>query len=264
VTASRSVLFAGAPAAALVMAVVLGGAARLEVSSGLLGAAALLAAAALGPLVGASLHSRRAFALVAGAATAGVLAGVPRVLRFDLSVAGVGESGVGLILGLMLLSALAGSLATAADALCPGASRWALVLGRRAFLLAAGLGILADGLLLKDALAGVELAALAGVGAACAAAAWTLALAGLDSPDADAAPTSDVWTLRAAAALTVLALLAAGHEAWQGRGSYRAAPVPCVLLAALAAVAAVQETRLRAARVGVLLAALAAALVYSV
>jgi hypothetical protein len=257
---SPALVFAAGPAAAMLIAVLLRGASGLTPATVLLAGAGVGAAGGLGALLAARTDARRTVGPLAALVAAALLGALPGVLRFRLAAGGFDEPGAGIVAGVMLLAALLGGLTLAADALCPGASRFALVLGRRALLLAAGLGVIAVGLLLKDAATGADVAPLAGAGAACTWAAWLAALAGGAWPASDATVARhDAW-LTAAAVLSALALLAGGYAAWQAVGSYAGGRMPGLLAAALAALAARQQTHLSVTRVVVLLAAVAAGL----
>jgi hypothetical protein len=231
-------------------------------------ALALLATAARIRAGGSEAH--RAFVPVIGGMLAIGLLGFGMggsAVRFDLSgPGGFHLPGAGWVSGLMLLSALGGTLLLTAHGLSTGTSVLAPVLGYRALMLAGGLGVITSGLLSKEALASTAPGVGpwgAGVGAAS-----LLLLVGTQpwSPARDGAA---VLTARArrlevlGAGVCVLALLATGGEQWMGRGAYLTDVTRAGLVAALAGLAAAQDTRLALVRALVFAAAALAALVTS-
>jgi hypothetical protein len=268
---SLVLLWAIGPALAAATGLALRGTADLSLAALALLAAATAAAAALGQRL--SIRPSPDTAIAVGAATTALLmlAADRSVLRWTLvAVPGAELPGVGLVLGVMLLAVLAGTLSLLADRLCPGASRYASVFGRRALLLAAGLGAIAAGFLVKEGLAADdrEWATLAGVTAAVAwlaSALWTSALslladaASLDSP---AVETRARRIERLAALLTTAGLLAAGYDGWSARGGYLAGVTPHALTATLVAIAVLQPTRFSIARTLALVLALAGTLAF--
>ena len=233
-----------------------------------------LAAAAAGAMMamGESLLVRhRAWAAILVAALLPVLlvaSADGSVLDWRLAAGGREMPGVGLVAGLVVLASVAAAVLLAADRLCPGSSALAATFGRGALLLAAGLGVIATGLLVKEAFAadGQTWGALAVAGAVMAGGTWLAgatagALIGDPVAETVAGSVEDRGRMVAlAAALAALALLAAGFAAWQRQGSCAAGPVLHALAAALAGVAAAQPAAFPTLRTAVFIAALAGAL----
>jgi hypothetical protein len=262
--------------AALAMQWWLSGRAGAAVPWTLVVAAAVAVLSALGDMARARhlRGDRTTVAAIAGVAACAwlVWGGGMDILRFRL-VASVGAEtvelpGIGIVLGVMLLTALAGALLFGADRLAPGASAVAPALARRATMLAAGLGVIAVGLIAKAALEGRDLAAFANLGGGLLGATVLLA-AGSAAALVDRLPGDGAavearasWLVQLASTLAMAALLATGISAWLEQASYLAGSTHALVVVALAGFAARQPTGLRMLRAllfaGLLVAVVAA------
>ena len=267
-------LTAAAPIAGLVVYAALRGSSRVSVALVMLTVALAAALIALSHGLWRQPAGRGQASLALAAGTLFVVllvAGADRtVLAWRFAASGAELPGVGLVLGLLLLAALAGTLLLAADRLTRGASRHAGALGRRALLLAVGLGIIASGLMVKEAGAfdGVPAPDLAAAGAGVAAATWLLALgaAWLHADGRASTVRSEpegAHLASLAAALGIVALLAVGQWAWERHGTYASTPAMHALSAALAGIAAAQPTGFPLARLLAFIAALLGAITAS-
>jgi hypothetical protein len=237
--------------------------------------AALMAAAAL-------LTGLRAAASESGPARAAALAGAlltaavlfaddGRALRWSYGMGSAATRvelpGAGLLLGVTLLVTLAGTLLLGVAVLGSGAPPpVVLLLGRRALVLASGLGALSAGVL------GWQISQLRSAVEPGAFDAWTIGGATAFLAAALyftlAAPASDATGLAGRAKLltslaglvALSAVLAAGVEAWFGSGAYLTPGVAATASAALMGFSARETTRLETLRRSLLLAALVLAL----
>jgi hypothetical protein len=247
------------------------------ITSALVGIAVLLVIAALaaGLRAGALAGGEPGWAAAAGGAALALVAGLldgGHALRWRYGVASDGARvelpGVGLLLGLALLGALAGTLMTLAALVSGAAPREKpRLLGRRLLMLAAGLGALAGGLLCAELVkldaipaAGLRAAALL-LGATGFLAAGLLAtLSDLTSGDAASVAKRAARLGSAAAFFAAAAVVAAGSEAWIASGGQLAPRALSVLAAALVTLAAREATLLPNGRRVLALAALVLAL----
>ncbi len=237
-------------------------------------AAAVAAALSLGHGArGAQARGGDAHAAAAGAGAAAVLvllgANGGGLLRWGYALRGGDMREAGLVLGLALLAALAGTLMLAA-ALAAGGPvppPRARLLGRRALLLAWALLVCGTGLVVVHAAEAAlsaprEPAALAVVVIALGLGLWGCLA---ESAPADAAAAEGVEAAarrygRLAAVLAVLAALAAGIAGWMGAGTSLTDGARALAAAALFGLGALPPTRLRQTRRALVLAALVAAL----
>jgi hypothetical protein len=179
-----------------------------------------------------------------------------RVLLWGFGL-GVGEPrfalpGAGLLLGLTLLTAWAGTLSLAAHVLAPSAGG-ARSAGQRLLVLAGGLAVLGLGLVLYRGLreAPLALSASATGVAGCLLAAgllvWGLGVL-LGSSGGEERTSRDEAEAalqgRVAALLALLALGAAGGEAWLGQGRYATPLVAAAGAAVVLGLVALEPTRL--------------------
>ena len=237
----------------------------------LAGAAAAIAAHALGRSLSAYLAAGRDVAWpasAAGALAGGLVIGLDggRALRWGYGVvSGPARSeapDAGLVLGLALLASLAGALLLGADALAvpgspahpsPAASPLARMLGRRALMLAGGLSLIAAGLVFRAAggpesfspdvtrdLGGLVAAA----GLLCCAVPPLLA----ERTSGDAVDDEQAGTVisRFVVVVALAAVLAAAAEGWLRTGTYMTPLTARLLSAALVAFAASETVQLRA------------------
>lgn len=183
------------------------------------------------------------------------------VFRAGTGVSRAALPGVGVLLGLTLVCALAGSLLLGAQRLAGGADAarpvavgllWAAAAGA-----AIGLGV---AVVQAGMLPGEGLASGAGVLVAGAAVTLALAVALFDAPRpvpvAEAAASRALLATRLAAGLAVLAALAAGIEGYWRQGTYVTPATLAAAAAALLGLAALEPTRLTLTRRLLLLAAL--------
>lgn len=251
----------------------------------LAGAAAAIAAHALGRSLSAYLAAGRDVAWpasAAGALAGGLVIGLDggRALRWGYGVvSGPARSeapDAGLVLGLALLASLAGALLLGADALAvpasdgpaPSASPLARMLGRRALMLAAGLALIAAGLVFRAAGATEsfsldvtrDLGALV-VAAGLLSCAVPPLLAERTAGDAVDDEQAGTVISRFVVVVALAAVLAAAAEGWLRTGTYLTPLTVRLLSAALVAFAASETAHLRAsaralALVGLVLAVL--------
>jgi hypothetical protein len=235
------------------------------------GAAAAIAAHALGRSLSAYLGTGRDVAWPASAAGATACALVIAVggggaLRWTHTItSGPGRIDMpdaGLVLGLTLLASLGGALLLGADALAvagvpttttpfPAASPLARMLGRRALLLAAGLSVIAAGLVFRASGETFSLTATRELGI-------LMAIAGLlscvvppllaeriagDALDDDQAGTV---ISRLVVVVALAAVFAAAAEGWLRSGTYLTPLTARLLSASLVAFAASETMHLRA------------------
>ena len=237
----------------------------------LAGAAAAMGAHALGRSLSAYLAQGRDAAWPSSAAGATACALVialdgGRVLRWGYTVvsgsARLDMPDAGLVLGLTLLASLGGALLLGADAFAvaaapagpaAAASPLARCLGRRALLLAAGLSLIAAGLVLRAPGWGAALplgttrdlgALVAAVGLlACAVPPLLAERACGDALDDDQAATV---LSRLVVVMALAAVFAAAAEGWLRAGTYLTPLTQRLLAAALIAFAASETARWRA------------------
>jgi hypothetical protein len=255
---------------------------------GLAGAAAAMAAHALGRSLSAYLGKGSDVAVPASAAGATACALVivldgGRALRwshgFASGPARVEMPDAGLVLGLALLASLAGALLLGADALAvaglpatpsPAASPRARMLGRRALMLAAGLSVIAAGLIFRASGFGEAfsleatrdlgvLAAAAGLLSCAVPPLLAERMAG-DALDDDQAGTV---ISRLVVVLALAAVFAAAADGWFRAGTYLTPLAARLLSASLLAFAASETMRLRALARVIALAALLLAVLRS-
>jgi hypothetical protein len=260
-------LIAGALALGVHVAVA-GGLDEVSFASVLLVAAAAVALLAFGT----SIATDRAMpAIVAGLFLSALLLaaqdgrGLSWRLADPSASGGAGVRGVGIVLGVMLLSCLGGTLLLIANRLSGGASARATMVGRRMQILAVALGVIAIGLVAREVWA-MPTGALAGISrlaAGLVAGTWLLASGcfGLLSPDRKPAEHDALRFVTVAACLTAAALLVFGFEGWQRHGSYLAGASRATLVAALGGIAAAQPTALSRVRTLLFTVALLMALV---
>jgi len=238
----------------------------------LAGTAAAMAAHALGRSLSAYLakgHDMAWPASAAGMLAGGLVIGLDggRALRWGYRVVVSGPVRIeapdaGLVLGLALLASLAGALLLGADTLAvpgspvspsPPASPLARMLGRRALMLAAGLSLIAAGLVFRVA-GGTEsfsldvtrdLGALV-VAAGLLACAVPPLLAERTSGDAFDDEQAGTVISRLVVVVALAAVLAAATEGWLRTGTYLSPVTTRLLSAALVAFAASETVRLQA------------------
>jgi len=247
----------------------------LSIALALTGAAAALAAHAVGRSLSAHLAGGRDPALPAslsGAAACGLVIALDggHAWRWDYGVLSgtvrVAAPDAGLLLGFTLLSSLAGALLLGADAAAvseePIASPLARMLGRRALLLGSGLALIAAGLVLRAGgwaegltLGGAaDLAALVAAGALLAGAVPALLADHVSGDTLDDQQSATVIS-RMVVVVTLAAALAAGAEGWLRSGSYLMPLTERLLSASLIGFAAAETAHFRVpARVLALLA----------
>jgi len=204
-------------------------------------------------------------ALAGGVLTVGALLwlGQGSLLRWTLALgdgaARLDLRGAALVLGTALLVSLLGALALGAHLLVPAVT-WAHVLGRRALVLGVGLATLGLGLTVARGLDLRPEALAAGAGplagltlAALILTAFLLILLG--APGGSVAGRAGLED-SLGPTLAVLALAAAGYEAWSGVGSYETPRTAAFGSAALFGLAALQPTRFALTRRTAFVAAL--------
>jgi hypothetical protein len=201
-------------------------------------------------------------ASAAGAVAGGLVLAIDggRALRWDYGLtsgtARIALPDAGLLLGLTLIASLAGTLLLAADALAavdaPVASPLARMLGRRSLLLAAGLSLLAMGLVARGA--GGDEGTLAANAADVAALVAAVGLLGAAVPallaerwsgDAVEDEQGAAVLSRLVVVIALLAVVASGIEGWLRAATYLTDGTQRLLSAALIAVAAGEMTRWR-------------------
>jgi len=239
----------------------------------LAGVAAAMAAHALGRSLSAYLARGRDMAWpasAAGALAGGLVIGLDggRALRWGYGVVAAGPvrteaPDAGLVLGLALLASLAGALLLGADALAvpgspasppPPASPLARMLGRRALMLAAGLSLIAAGLVFRAAGGSesfsldvtTDLGALV-VAAGLLSCAVPPLLAERTSGDAFDDEQAGTVISRLVVVVALAAVLAAAAEGWLRTGTYLTPLTARLLSASLVAFAASETVRLHAA-----------------
>lgn len=231
----------------------------------LAGAAAALAAHAVGRSVSAFLASGRDPALpssVSGAAACGLVValGGGRALHWDYAAvsgtARLGAPDVGLVLALTLLSSLAGALLLGADSMAVAgpapASPLARMLGRRALLLGSGLSVIAFGLVFRAGgwadglpLGGAnDLAALVAAAGLLASAVPALLVHRVSGDPLDDEQSATVIS-RMVVVVTLAAAIAAGAEGWMRLGTYLTPLSERLLSAALVGFAAAETDHVR-------------------
>lgn len=247
----------------------------------LAGAAAAVAAHVLGRSASAHVSAGRDAAWpssAAGAAAFGAVLALDggRALRLDYGVmAGASRTSlpdVGLVLALTLVASLAGAVLLAGDALAvteaPPASPLARLLGRRALLLAAGLSLIAAGLLILRGppwVTGLPTMRTTDPGVLVAmvgllAAAVPPLLADRVRGDLVEEEQAAIVLSRLVVVLALLATLAAGIEGWLRAGTYASPLARRLLAAALVGFAASETPRWRGVARALALGALLVAL----
>jgi hypothetical protein len=252
-----------------------------SIALGLAGAAAAMAAHALGRSLSAYLGkgSDVAWPASAAGATAGALVIAMDgggALRWSHGLASgparVAMPDAGLVLGLVLLASLAGALLLGADALAaagvpttapPAASPLARMLGRRAMLLAAGLSVIAAGLVFRVTGFGeaISLVATRDIGVLAAIAgllscAVPPLLAGRMAGDAHDDDQAGTVISRLVVVVALAAVFASAAEGWLRSGTYLTPLTARLLAASLVAFAASETMHLRALARALALAAL--------
>jgi hypothetical protein len=247
-----------------------GAGSALPISAAFAGIVAGVSAAALGATALKRLAGGQDpawLAVAAGLLAAGVPLAVSRggVLKWRWPLASPGAAdpgGVGMLMGLFVLAALAGTLLLGAHALggTAGSEDRARSLGRKLLVLATGFGVLAFGFgVVKTLDAGEPALAASARGLA-----WTaLAVAALGlallfelvGPPAATGVERGAWLSRLAAALAPLVLVITGAEAWWRQASYERPSTLAVASAALLSLAAREDTALALVRRAVALVA---------